>query len=595
MNRLFQRNIIVAGIILVMTGFSCSPKFYPASEKETVKKDVYYLASERLKGRKAGEKGDSLASVYIRDRFQQENLRLLADKGLQSFDLIASVELGDSNLLSLNGQQFELNKDYLPYSFSSNDSFTGKVTFVGYGFEIQTDSLKWNDYQNLDVKNRWALILKGDPEMDKSDSKFAPYSEERSKVLTALDHQAAGVLLVAGPSYAENDQLQGLFYDKNSSTYPVPVFQITRKTADRLLASAGTDVARLESKINTSRKPGSFGMEGAVTGKADVIQHKVLSHNVIAIIPGKDKVLKSEYVIIGAHYDHLGLGGPGSGSRVADTVGVHYGADDNASGVAAILDLADRLKKEGDIRRSLVFVAFGAEEMGLVGSKAFVDKPAVNLKKATAMFNFDMVGRLDTAANALSIGGTLTSKESERILNNAGNGLKMTFSGEGVGPSDHASFYLQNIPVFFFSTGAHPDYHTPGDTPDKINYAGILKINDLAIKAIREVANRDSMLTFQEAGSKVMRSRGGRFKVTFGIIPDYAGLEKRGMKIDGVTKDKPAYRAGMLKGDIITAINGKPVGNIYDYMNRLKTFTEGQTVSVDLIRNGQHMVLIVQL
>jgi membrane-associated protease RseP (regulator of RpoE activity) len=206
-----------------------------------------------------------------------------------------------------------------------------------------------------------------------------------------------------------------------------------------------------------------------------------------------------------------------------------------------------------------------------------------------------MVGRLDDKTKSLSIGGTLTSKESENLLSGFNPGFNLTFSGEGVGPSDHASFYMQNIPVFFYSTGAHPDYHTPGDTPEKINYEGVSRISDYAAKVISEVANRDKNLTFQEAGSKSMRSRGGRFKVTLGIIPDYAGMEKRGMKVDGVSKGKPAEKAGILKGDIITAIDGKTVGNIYDYMNRLKTFEVGQTISVDLIRNDQHIVLIVQL
>ncbi len=219
----------------------------------------------------------------------------------------------------------------------------------------------------------------------------------------------------------------------------------------------------------------------------------------------------------------------------------------------------------------------------------------MDLKKVRAMFNFDMVGRLDTASNALSISGTGTSAESEEILGRLNPGFSLAFSGEGFGPSDHASFYMENIPVFYFSTGAHADYHTPGDIPGKINTDGISRVADYAWKVALEVANRNEPLTFREAGSKMQRSRGGRFKVTLGVMPDYAGLEKHGMRVDAVTKDKPAYRAGMVKGDIITAIDGKPVGNIYDYMNRLKTFIEGQTISVDILRDGEHKVLIVQL
>jgi hypothetical protein len=233
--------------------------------------------------------------------------------------------------------------------------------------------------------------------------------------------------------------------------------------------------------------------------------------------------------------------------------------------------------------------------MGLIGSKAFTANPPVDLKKIKAMFNFDMVGRLDTLSHALSISGTLTSEESEAILTSHNPGFNLAFSGEGYGPSDHAAFYMENIPVFFFSTGAHSDYHTFSDTGDKINYEGIEKIADYAWQVISEIAGRDQPLTFREAGSKIQRSRGGRFKVTLGVMPDYAGLEKNGLRVDAVSKDKPAHRAGIAKGDIITAIDGKPVGNIYDYMNRLKTFSEGQTISVDILRNGEHKVLIVKL
>jgi Zn-dependent M28 family amino/carboxypeptidase len=316
---------------------------------------------------------------------------------------------------------------------------------------------------------------------------------------------------------------------------------------------------------------------------------------VAAILPGRDPVLKNEYVVVGAHYDHLGKGGPGSGTRALDTVAIHYGADDNASGVAAMLDVAARAKSEKKNRRSIVFVAFGAEEMGLIGSKQFTGAPPVDLSKATAMFNFDMVGRLDTASRALSIGGTQTSAESEEMLTRLNTGFRLAFSGEGIGPSDHAPFYLRNIPVFFFSTGAHPDYHTPGDVAQKINFSGIQQITDYSWSMVREIANRENRLTFKEAGSKIQRSRGGRFKVTLGVMPDYAGLEKNGMRVDAVTPGKPAEKAGMQKGDIVTAIDGKSVGNIYDYMNRLKTLTEGQTISVDVLRNGKSVVLIVQL
>jgi len=316
---------------------------------------------------------------------------------------------------------------------------------------------------------------------------------------------------------------------------------------------------------------------------------------VVAVIPGNDETLKNEYVVVGGHYDHLGMGGPGSGSRAVDTIAIHNGADDNASGVSVVIQLAEKMAAERKNKRSVIFAAFGAEEMGLVGSKAFTANPPVESDKIVGMFNFDMVGRLDSTSNGLSIGGTKTSLETETLLNDLNTGFELAMSPEGVGPSDHASFYLQNIPVFFISTGAHSDYHTPNDDAEFINYKGMKKVAEYSYLLLNEVTNRNDRLTFQEAGPKFQRSRGGRFKVTFGIMPDYAGLEKRGMRIDGVTKDKPADKGGMKKGDIITAIDGKKIGNIYDYMNRLQTLEAGQTVSVDIIRDDKETVLIIQL
>jgi aminopeptidase YwaD len=210
------------------------------------------------------------------------------------------------------------------------------------------------------------------------------------------------------------------------------------------------------------------------------------------------------------------------------------------------------------------------------------------------MFNFDMVGRLDTS-NTLSIGGTKTALENEGLLNKFNTGFKLTFSGEGTGPSDHSSFYLQSIPVFFISSGAHGDYHTPNDDADLINYEGEQKIIAYSYNIIKEVANENTKLTFQEAGSPQRPGRGARYKITLGVMPDFAGAEKRGMRVDAVTKGKPAYKGGILKGDIITAIDGKKVGNIYDYMNRLNTLEAGQTISVDVLRGDKEVVLIIQL
>ncbi len=560
-----------------------------------LKETVYFLASDQLKGRRSGEEGDSIAAQYIRKQFINAGLELMYDDGFQYFSLVSSVDIGNDNTLSFNDVDYEIKTDFLPYSFSASKKVTAPVVFNGYGFVIDLDSLQWNDYSDISVKGKWVLILKGDPEIDQPESVFAPFSEERAKVLTAQDNGAAGVLMVAGRNFNEKDELQGLFYDKNSSTYSIPVLQITRRLADQILSKSNKTIEELETMINSTRKPTVFDTNVSLTGKADVVQNTARTRNVVAILRGKDPLLKNEYVVIGAHYDHLGMGGPGSGSRALDTIAVHYGADDNASGVAAVIDMAYKASMGKNNRRSIIFAAFGAEEMGLIGATAFTADPPADLARVVAMFNFDMVGRLDAENRSLSIGGTQTAIQSEEMINRLNPGFSLNLSPEGSGPSDHAAFYMQNIPVFFISTGAHGDYHTPADVAEKINFEGLTDIVEYTWTLVQEVDIQEDALTFQESGSKSRRSRGGRFKVTLGVMPDFAGQEKSGLRIDAVTKGKPASQGGMQKGDIITAISGNPVGNIYDYMNRLNTLEEGQTISVDIIRQGKPMVLIVQL
>jgi hypothetical protein len=586
---------ITVFVILIAILASCGPKFNPEITIEDIKENISYLASDSLKGRKPGEPGDLLAAEFIRSKFEAAGLELLYNNGFQSFNLISSAELGEGNSCKLADRSFTPESDFLPYAFSANTGVSAQVVFAGYGIEVDRDSLKWNDFKNVSVEGKWIMALQGDPDLDNPTSPFLEFSSERAKGLTASDKNAAGLILVAGPKFSENDELSSLFFDKNSSRFGIPVIQVTRKLANEILAETGKTIEALEDEITAKNEGISLVSNALLEANINVNLKETTTQNVVAMIQGTDEKLKDEYLVLGGHYDHLGMGGPGSGSRAVDTAAVHNGADDNASGVSAVIQLAEKIAAEGNSKRSLIFVAFGAEEMGLVGSKAFTAEPPVASEKMVAMFNFDMVGRLDSASEALSIGGTQTAKETEQLLNDLNPGFQLAFSGEGVGPSDHASFYLQNIPVFFISTGAHSDYHTPQDDTEFINFEGAKKVMDYAYALVENVAKRDSALTFQEAGAKFQRSRGGRFKVTLGVMPDFAGLEKRGMRIDGVTKGKPAYNGGMLKGDIITAIDGKKVGNIYEYMSRLKTLEAGETITVDVLRDEKPTVLIIQL
>jgi aminopeptidase YwaD len=346
-------------------------------------------------------------------------------------------------------------------------------------------------------------------------------------------------------------------------------------------------------------RPGSRALSSKVEATTEVIQEKVIARNVVGLLEGSDPVLKDSYIIVGAHYDHLGMGGPGSGSRFLDSMAIHNGADDNASGVGGILELAAFFASEkASLKRSIVFIALDGEELGILGSRYFVEHPLINLKNTDAMINFDMIGRLKKESPAIMIGGTGTSVESAGILNslNAGS-IKLNFSPEGYGPSDHAAFYAENIPVFFFSTGAHEDYHTPDDDWDRINFDGEKDILEIGRQLITVLANQGANLTFQEAGPKQQEGgkAGYRFKVTLGIMPDFTSTVEGGLGVGGVKKDGPAFKGGMLKGDVITAIDGKQVTDIYDYMNRLKKLQPGQVISVDVLREGKTVILIIQL
>ncbi len=590
----FIMKLPVVSLFAALTIFSCQPKFNPEITVVDIQNTINYLASDSLKGRKPGDSGDLLTANYIQSKFKNAGLKLLYNDGLQQFGVITSVKLGEYNLLEIDNKRYTLKEDYQPFSFSANTTFENEVVFVGYGLTVNKDNIDWNDYNNVDVEGKWVIILNGDPEFDKSESVFVEYSDTRSKVLNATDHSVGGIIFVSGPAYNKTDELSPVFYDKNSSKYNVPVIQVKRAIIDSILKNTGTSVTELESELIKNMAPGSFPVNQKIKATTELIQNQVNTQNVAGLLPGNDPVFKNEYIVIGGHHDHLGMGGHGSGSRVPDTIAVHNGADDNASGVAAIIELAEKFAAQNNNKRSIIFTTFGAEEMGLVGSKAFVNEPPVDLNNVTAMFNFDMIGRLDSANN-LSIGGSKTALETEALLNQYNTDFNLLLSESGYGPSDHSSFYVQNIPVFFISTGAHSDYHTPNDDTNLINFEGAQKVTSYAYNIILDVSNREKQLTFNEAGEKQRPAMGGRFKVTLGIMPDFAGMEKRGLRIDAVTKGKPAQKGGIQKGDIITAIDGKKVGNIYDYMNRLKTLEAGKTISVDVLRDEKQVVLLIQL
>jgi hypothetical protein len=328
------------------------------------------------------------------------------------------------------------------------------------------------------------------------------------------------------------------------------------------------------------------------------------THNIIAVVPGKDKRLKHEYIVVGSHYDHLGMGGEGSGSRRPDTLGVHPGADDNASGDAVVLELARHFKKARPAR-SIIFAFFGAEEQGLVGSKQFLewmkhdDRRRINLPKTkdgiVAMVNLDMVGRMRD--KAMSVSGTGTSSSFKAMVEEVAEqiGLHVTCIPDGYGPSDHASFVAQDIPVLFLTTGGHMEYHTPADVPSTLNYDGMQQTIEFSRELIARLAAMPETPDYISVPSSQKMSH-AKFKVTLGLMPDVMGASTiPGLRADIVVAGKPAHNAGIRSGDIIQEINGKPLKDINEYMELLAELQPGTTIPVKVLRGEETIVFQVHL
>ena len=580
--------------IILSLSFSCAVNKEITTKELT--KHVRYLASDDLEGRMTGSAGDSLAAVYIKKQLSAYGLVPLSGDGFDRFKYNNKVSLGNGNMFSVDNVSFTSGNDFTPTAFSENSTARSEVAFTGYGFRINNDSLKWDDYKDIEVRNKWVMILRSSPDLDDPSSKFATFINDRNKAMLAKDLGATGVLFVSAEAFDKDDRLDALA--KGGYSVGIPVFYIKRKVADAILAKAGVTINDLSNKLNTSSKPGSFLTGSTVEAKSDIVKNMAGTRNVVMLLPGEDTNLKNEYLIFGAHFDHLGMGGPGSGSRAVDTIGVHYGADDNASGSALIIELAGKFAgTKNSHKRSIIFMTFSGEEEGLLGSKHFVENPPIDLSKTNAMINLDMVGRLSVTKN-LQMGGVGTADGlKERALAVVDtNKLRLAFTEDGSGASDHTSFYDKNMPVIYFTTGTHEDYHTPADSWDKINYQGMVNIGDLIFKMTSDIANDSARLKFKEAGPQAQANQPPRRRgVTIGIMPDVTGSVENGLKVEAVTAGRQAAIGGMKKGDIIISVDGKPVNNIGDYMFRMSQLKTGQSINIEVLRDGKNQVLIIQL
>jgi len=575
--------------------FSCQPPVEQEITVGEIEEHIAYMASDSLKGRYPGIPEDELLTSYIALQLKRAGLVLHEKKGLQSFEIVTDIEAGPGNHALFGDVELLLNEDYRPFSFSASGAFEAEVVFAGYGFQIETPELQWDDFAGIHVEDKWVMIMRGVPGKQEASSPYMNYSEDRGKALLAADQGAAGVILVSGASFDASDKLAEL--KGKQHPLPIPVVHMTRDAAERFVGAAGNDsLSILDARLSTQLEPTSFSTGLEIDISVDLQPKKVKTANVIGILDGADETLSSQYVVIGAHHDHLGMGGPGSSSRQPDTTAVHYGADDNASGVAGVMEIAEKMVSLSP-GRSMVFTTFGAEEMGLVGSKFFTENSPIDLSQVQTMINLDMVGRL-TEERQLQIGGIGTSPGFRDLLDSLNNsyGFNLKFSNEGFGPSDHAAFYAKDVPVLFISTGAHPDYHTPGDHISRINLEGAREVLSYVAEVAEALANESEKIAFAEAGPKVRgSSRGRRGGVTLGLMPDVTYDGSDGMPVMFVTDGKPAAVGGIQKGDTIIAIEGESVGNVYDYMSRMGQLKEGMAIVVTVVRGDDQLNLVMNL
>ena len=474
--------------------------------QEAIRDRIAFLASDQMKGRFPGTPESWECAKFIRTNFKTAGLQPLVKNYFQYFQPIVKIDTGANNTFQFEEFNGRLINDYIPLSFTAmKTSLTSRVVFCGYGLQFHSDSLAIDDYKNCNVTGKWVMILRGLP---KQFSKYAALKDsatDYSKARIAIRNGAAGILFVNNEKLANKKSESSPNYDdlqrlrpRNTVSLDIPVLQIKRAVADLLLQPQGKSIERIDSM--NEEQP--FELIPSVKAVVDIQPRKVKTANVVGVIEGTDPGLKDEYIVLGAHYDHLGMGGFFSCSLQPDTFAIHNGADDNASGSAAIMTVAAQLSKDHQLlKRSIIIVAFSAEEEGLLGSEYFTEHPPVPLEKIKVMINLDMVGHLDQQKE-LYIGGCGTFSQGIPLLDSLKkeSGLKVYVIAGGVGGSDHVSFYRKNIPVLGMHTGGHPEYHKPQDDLETLNIPGEEKVCDFVYEAIKNIANIPGKIEFIKQG-----------------------------------------------------------------------------------------------
>jgi aminopeptidase YwaD len=598
MNYRISRIILVISLILFTYISTYSQSISnPEITAEEIKQHITFLASDELKGRDSGTEEIKEAAVYIAKEFNSYGLMPIFDREyLQEFPFIKTIELTDKNNLSLLTNKSEvkpkLKEDYITVPFSGNAEVNGKLVFTGFG--ISAADLKYDDYEGLNVKDKIVIVFRDTPEPNVPHSEFDAHSPLRKKASVARDKGALAIIFVN--PYDENkttDDLVEFSFDRGGSVGGFSAVSVKRSFIEQVMQSEGINFKEVYDKIIETKKPSSFELKNSSARiTTEVKEVEAVSWNVGGFIEGNDPELKNEWVIIGAHFDHLGMGGEGSLYR-GDKPQIHNGADDNASGTTGVLELAEKFASQKDkLKRSVAFFTFSGEELGLLGSNYLVNNLPFPAADAVTMINMDMIGRLKDSS--LIVYGTGTSSNWKDLLNKENKyGFKLTFNDEGFGPSDHSSFYGAKIPVLFFFTGTHEDYHKPSDDTEKINFDGEEKILDYVYNIALDIDNtpeRPDYLLVEKKQTGQMFTR----KVYVGTVPDFAS-NVDGYKISGVSEGSPAQLAGLQGGDIIISFGGKKISNIYDFTYALGDFVPGDVVDVIVKRGKEEITYKIKL
>ena len=558
-----------------------------AQQPARIQQDVKYLASDELEGRLTGSKGATEAAHYIAAEFKRAGVKPLARSYLQKFPYVAGVSLGKNNSFIFGKEKLTVGDSWLPLGFSASATVKGGAVFVGYG--ITASELNHNDYAGVNATGKIAIALQGTPDGDNPHGQFARFEGIRWKAVAARNAGAAALVVIAREENFKNDRLTKLAYDNSAGDAGLPVVIISRSAAGLVLPYSGLSLSQLEKSSGDKAPNNSRMLTGEVSLTTDVVRNETPAFNVIGMLEGSDPLLKNEVIIIGAHYDHLGRGGEGSGSLAPTSGEIHHGADDNASGTAGVVELARLFgAQKPRPKRTIVFMAFGGEEEGLLGSNYYVNHPLLPLANTVAMINMDMIGRMKDSR--LSIGGVGTAKEWRDVMSaDAEKTFQLTLNEDGFGPSDHSSFYAKQIPVLFFWTGTHNDYHKPSDTFEKINYDDEARILEMVARIVNRLDAADKRLTYTTAKSDPAPRTGG-FRVYLGTIPNYADSND-GLLLDGVRDDSPAAKAGLKAGDRIVKIGTHEIRNVYDYTAALGEMKAGEEYVFEVLRGTEKLTL----